>query len=110
MAFSGPVKPRLDLQVQLTQILDRYGFRLNHDKTRISGPGEQHKLLGLVVNTKVHPDRSTRRILRAKFHNLEKGIAPEGETQSQLEGWASYVNSYDGALGREYLGLAKMRN
>ncbi len=107
LVFSGTVRPSPKLQVDVVKILDNYGFKLNHQKTTRSGPSERHRVLGFVINEKVHPDRKTRRLLRSKFHNLQKGQLEEGESLATIQGWASYVNAYDQRLGSRYLRITK---
>jgi RNA-directed DNA polymerase len=108
MIFSGTARPSPKFQVGVVKLLENHGFQLNHEKTLLRGPTEQHRVLGFVINDKTHPARQTRRMLRSKFHNLKTGQLQPEETLAVAQGWASYVNAYDTKLGRRYLEIAKL--
>jgi RNA-directed DNA polymerase len=88
-------------------VLKRHGFRINSQKTRFAGPGQALYVTGLVVNEKVHPNRELRRRLRAIFHQAATHPSRYQERSAETSGWASYVNSYDHALGEKYLAIAR---
>jgi len=92
---------------KLGSMLLPFGFKLNPKKTRYSRPGQAKYVTGLVVNEKVHPDRRTRRLLRAMFHRASTVPRKMKGKSAQLAGWASYVNSYNPVLGRDYLSVAR---
>ena len=89
------------------RIIINHGFEVNRRKTRYSGPGQANYVTGLVVSTKVQPERSQRRLLRAMFHNAYSHPERFGGRKSELQGWASYVNGYDRRLGKRYLAIAR---
>ncbi|MGA7218017.1 MAG: reverse transcriptase family protein [Candidatus Sulfotelmatobacter sp.] len=91
-------------------VLRRHGFRINSQKTRFSGPGQALYVTGLVVNDKVHPNREVRRKLRAIFHQAAAHPSQYWERSAEILGWASFVNSYDHALGEKYLTIARRLN
>lgn len=107
LSFSGPHKIPRTFVGRLELVLRNYGFRINSAKTRFSGPGQAHYVTGLVVNEKVHPNRELRRRLRAMFHRAALHPAQYRQRTNELLGWASFVNSYNSDLGREYLTVAR---
>jgi RNA-directed DNA polymerase len=109
LTFSSDKKPGNEALVVLESIIQSAGFKLQRSKTRLRGPSESREVTGLLVNEKVQPSRYTRRLLRAKFHNVSEGRTSEADVTPVLRGWASYVNSYDPAKGKEYLSIIKTR-
>lgn len=107
LTFSGHQKIPRSFLSKLEFVLKMYGFKLNPKKTRFSGPGQARYVTGLVVNDKVHPNRETRRRLRAMFHNAKADPTQYRERSSELLGWASFVNSYNADLGGRYLAIAR---
>jgi RNA-directed DNA polymerase len=107
LTFSGHQKIPRSFLSQLEAILKIYGFTLNPQKTRFSGPGQARYVTGLVVNEKVHPNREERRRLRAMFHHAKTDPTQYSERSSELLGWASFVNSYNAELGGRYLTIAR---
>lgn len=105
ITFSGPQKPASSLIESVRNELIPGGFRLNIKKTRLHGPSEARYVTGYVVNEKIHPDRETRRMLRARFHALSLVQSITAEQFYSLQGWASYVFSYDQVTGARYLGI-----
>jgi RNA-directed DNA polymerase len=95
------------LHIDVERVVIRHGFEVNRKKTRNSRPGQAHYVTGFVVSEKVQPDRANRKILRAMFHNALSHPERFGSRKSELQGWASYVNGYDAALGRKYLKIAE---
>jgi len=101
-------KPFADMFLnEVERVIIRHGFEVNRRKTRYSGPGQANYVTGLVVSTKIQPERSQRRLLRAMFHNAYSHPERFGGRKSELEGWASYVNAYDRRLGKRYLAIAR---
>lgn len=109
LTFSSDEKPSDEARLALESIIKSAGFKLQRSKTRLRGPSESRQVTGLQVNEKVQPPRYTRRVLRAKFHNVSQGRGSEADSTSVLRGWASYVNTYDSAKGRKYLSILKNR-
>lgn len=107
LTFSSDRRPSPRLVTGVVRALEICGFKLNHEKTRITGPGEARRVTGFVVNAKVHPDRKTRRELRSKFHNLSIRTQIDIAEVNEAQGWASYINSYNQPLGRICLEIVR---
>ena len=103
LTFSSDEQPTIDFISEIDQVISAAGFRRSMAKTRLHGPNGPKYVTGLVVNEKVHPDRRTRRLLRAKFHRLQTVKPSEKSDLHKLHGWAAYVNAYDPNLGAKYL-------
>ncbi|MDY0128941.1 MAG: retron St85 family RNA-directed DNA polymerase [Methanosarcina vacuolata] len=54
----------------IIEIIERYGFTINEEKTRMFSRGSQQKVTGLVVNDKVSIGRKKKKTLRATVHNI----------------------------------------
>jgi hypothetical protein len=76
-------------------------------KVRFARPGQAMYVTGFVVNRKAHPDRTTRRLLRAMFHRASQRQRSLRSESARITGWASYVNTYDKKLGAKYLKIAR---
>ena len=103
LTFSSNEQPTIDFISEIDRVISAAGFRRSMAKTRLHGPNGPKYVTGLVVNEKVHPDRRTRRLLRAKFHRLQTVKPAERSDLDKLHGWAAYVNAYDTNLGAKYL-------
>ena len=57
---------------KIIAIIERSGFAVNEEKTRLHSRGFRQKVTGLVVNDKVSIGRSQKKILRAIVHNILK--------------------------------------
>jgi len=93
-------------KVQIQQAVVKGGFTVNPRKLKSAGPGQRLMTTGIVVNAKVHPMRTLRRNLRARFHQARLHPRRFIKQANQLLGWAAYVNSYDAIRGQEYLKIA----
>jgi RNA-directed DNA polymerase len=102
LAFSGDRVFTNDDIDRVEKTLAGSGFKINHEKSRIMGPGARQILAGLVVNRSGLPPRVKRRRWRAVFH--QANLHPERyiEKSSQLRGIAAFVNEYDSALAQKY--------
>jgi RNA-directed DNA polymerase len=107
LSFSSVRTIPRNLPLQLDHLLAGHGFRLNPTKTRFSGPGQAKYVTGLVVNVRPQVDRTTRRRLRAIFHQAQTRPEQFRERGRELMGWASFVNSFDTARGEIYSATAK---
>ena len=87
--------------------VQRSGFRINEDKTSISGPGQRLETTGVVVHVKAQPRRELRRKLRAMFHQARLHPHRFRKKLFVLQGWAAYLNAFDPQLGSNYLATAK---
>lgn len=82
------------------------GFTIHPEKTRVSRMGGSQRITGLVVNGDSTPrtPRELRRMLRAALHNRKNGKPrPEGETDTQLIGYAAYIYMTNPELGAKML-------
>ena len=82
----------------IRKIIASEGFTVNREKTRLTGPGKQHRITGLVVTDKdVGIGRELLRKLRSKIISLCRypaGGAPQTDLKS-IKGWFAYVNGVD---------------
>jgi retron-type reverse transcriptase len=107
LTFSGERRIDASFLEGVARIVRRHGFTLNAKKTMFYGPNQPKYVTGFVVNRRVQPDRETRRRLRAMFHNADERPNQHSAQSGSLRGWASFVNSYDAAMGKEYMETAK---
>jgi len=106
LTFSSSKPIGRDFLGDLTRILRSHSFEVNTRKVRFSRPGQAKFVTGFVVNEEVHPNRETRRRLRAMFYNASKHPEKYKDKWPTLAGWASFVKMYDKRLGRTYLMVA----
>jgi RNA-directed DNA polymerase len=78
------------------------GFKINHEKSRITGPGARQIVAGLVVNKSGLPLRIKRMRWRAIFHKADLYPDRYIEQSSKLRGIAAFVNEYNSALAQKY--------
>lgn len=72
LAFSGPptLRRRSAALLRLIDTIVRdEGFRLNPRKTAAVGPGQRHRLGGMVINARPNPDRRDYDQLKAEIHD-----------------------------------------
>lgn len=73
LTFSGARHPLSHLRKIVPFIVEREGFRLNKEKTRLLGRHRRQSITGIVVNSGTpNPPRSRYRKLRAIVHNFRK--------------------------------------
>ncbi len=71
MVFSSETKGIENTCIdEVTQIILKFGFKLNHSKTRILPQGKRQVVTGLVVNTKLNVKREYLRNTSAILHNI----------------------------------------
>jgi hypothetical protein len=61
----------------------------------------------MVINEKVHPNRVTRRTIRAIFHLASTSPERSSETRNILLGYAGFVKTYNPQLAQKYLAIAR---
>jgi len=96
------------LMAQVRYIVDKQGFRVNENKTRILRRGRQQEVTGIVVNDKISIDRKTLRKFRAVLHqaetrgleNLRWGNSPD--LIAALKGYANFVFMVDKEKGHVF--------
>jgi RNA-directed DNA polymerase len=99
LAFSSFSSSKLvDLFPVINAIISSEGFTINSTKTRIAGPGRQHKITGLVVNDRgAGIGRQALKKLRAQillFGRYAKGGAPIIDLR-RMKGWLSFLKGID---------------
>ncbi len=106
LTFSGNRFPT-GLVENVSEILEKGGYRLARKKTRIMGQGRRQKVTGLVVNDKVQLPREFRRWLRAILHDIRhRGLdaalsRTQNMTEARLIGTLSFQMMIDpDGLGR----------
>jgi RNA-directed DNA polymerase len=88
-------------------VVEREGFRVHPDKTRVLRKGRQQEVTGLVVNRRVNVARGTLRRFRATLYQIERdgpagkrwGAGPD--VLSAIEGFANFVAMVDPERGGE---------
>ena len=65
---------------KIIDIIEKNGFIVNEDKTRMFSQGSKQKVTGLVVNDKVSIGRKRKKNIRATVHNILKN-GPEKENR-----------------------------
>ena len=90
----------INLLKLITDILSKYGFILNHTKTRIINKNKRMTITGIVVNKKVNISKDKYKLLRAIIHNIKKhNIVLTAKEKSKLLGqisWVRYLNPLKG--------------
>jgi len=99
LTFSASGAPKLlKAYKTIKTIIEDEGFRINPNKTRISGPRQRKKVTGLVVTEKDYGiGRKKYRKLRAKVYNLTKVIPNNFNSKliNQLKGELAFVKDVD---------------
>lgn len=57
---------------EIEKIVEKYGLRINHSKTKLSVPGESMEVTGVIVNKKTNVPRQFIKQLRTLLHLWEK--------------------------------------
>lgn len=102
--FSGEIDCIKDRIIELGAILNRHGFRVNKEKTKVLHQNSSQKIVGLVVNEKIQVSRDYRRALRQELYYLHKyredSTGAQGEDLFltylyRLQGKVAFVLSID---------------
>lgn len=107
LAFSGSKFFTDEDKSQVKEILNRFGFSVNDQKSRIIGQGGRQVIAGLVVNRNALPPRITRRRWRATFHRANRYPREFVGAADRLLGIASFVNQFAPQTASEYRQIAK---
>jgi retron-type reverse transcriptase len=110
MTFSGSGPAAEDVGKLLRRVrfvIEREGFRVHPEKTRILRKGRQQEVTGLVVNSRVNVARETLRRFRATLFQIERdgpagkrwGAGPD--VLAAIEGFANFVAMVDPERGGE---------
>jgi len=85
----------IDIIHLCSDLLTRYGLRLNSKKTRIASRGGSQRVTGVVVNQKIQPPRKYQRTVRAIFHKAFNNPDQYIDRIDELRGHLSYLSSFD---------------
>lgn len=62
----------------VSQLVSKFGFKVNREKTKVMRPFQRQYVCGVVVNSKINLQKSERNRLRAIVHNTEiRGVEAE---------------------------------
>ena len=100
---------------ELTDLLEKSGFMINHNKTRFVYYSSRQEVTGLTVNNKINASRNFINQTRAMANQLYKKdnfqINGKDGTLAQLEGRFSFINQLDWFNNRlEYKRTNKKKN
>lgn len=93
---------------QVRFVVEKQGFVVNENKTRILRKGRQQEVTGIVVNDKISIDRKTLRKFRAVLHQAEtKGLdglrwGNSLDLIAALKGYANFVLMVDKEKGHAF--------
>jgi RNA-directed DNA polymerase len=96
------------LMRQIRFIVEKQGFVVNENKTRILRKGRQQEVTGIVVNDKISIDRKTLRRFRAVLHQAKtKGLdglrwGNSPDLIAALKGYANFVLMVDKEKGHAF--------
>ena len=108
MTFSGSGPAAEDVGKLLRRVrfvIEREGFRVHPDKTRVLRKGRQQEVTGLVVNRRVNVARATLRRFRATLFQIEfdgpagKRWGAGPDVLAAIEGFANFVAMVDPERG-----------
>lgn len=84
---------------ELNKIIEKSGFKINNNKTRLQYRDSKQEVTGLIVNKKINVDRNYYKTTRSMAHSLytngEFSIDEKKGTINQLEGRFSFINQVD---------------
>ena len=97
LAYEAGADPVRELIRFVQRTVSSFGFRVNHEKTKVMRRHNRQYVCGVVVNTKTNLQQEERRKLRAIVHNTVKnGVASEA-ARSGL-GESEFVSHIGGRL------------
>jgi Reverse transcriptase (RNA-dependent DNA polymerase). len=102
--FSGDEAPKIIPVVK--RALSKAGLRISRDKLKISGPGDQKLVTGIVLGPTLSVPQKTMGQIRAGIHNLRQGKVPHNQRDEyalSLEGRIVYVKSINKYKGEQLL-------
>jgi len=73
-----------DAVVEISKSIRKYGFSINHKKTKVMFPHQRMWVTGCVTNVKVSLRKTERQRLRAIVHNTEKNGLEEEASKMEL--------------------------
>jgi retron-type reverse transcriptase len=98
----------IKLMRQIRFVVEKQGFKVNENKTRVLRRGRRQEVTGLVVNDKISLERATLRKFRAVLHQAEtKGLADlrwgnSPDLIAALAGYANFVSMVDREKGHVF--------
>lgn len=103
LTFSTNMKSFLedkdDFISEITTVIEKSGFKINHSKTRLTYHRSRQEVTGLVVNQKIGVKREYYKETRAMLDHLYKRspVLYNGNeiTQQQIEGRLAFINQID---------------
>ena len=88
-----------ELISELYAVIDKSGFKVNRNKTRVLFWNSRQEVTGLVVNKKISVKREFYKETRAMLDHLYKGLIVEHNgievSLQQIEGRLSFINQID---------------
>jgi retron-type reverse transcriptase len=106
LSFSGKKPIPAEFRKRVFNLIEAHSFRVNHIKSRLTGPCARREVTGLTVNAGVSIPRKRRRELRAFFHQVSKNPAAYSGKKAQAIGYAAWAFDYHKAEGKAYLEIA----
>lgn len=95
LTFSGSNLPIKKLIAIVSRILNRHGYEVQKNKTKVMHKGSRQTVTGIIVNDKISVSRHLRRNIRAAINNIKNGKQPylNGRDISitQIKGYINYI-------------------
>jgi retron-type reverse transcriptase len=87
----------INLVSEISRIIEKYGFRINIEKTKIMRQNTRQWVCGAVVNAKVNMRRTERNLLRALVYNCAKS-GVEAQAAKVGMGTDAFIRKYAGRI------------
>lgn len=95
ITVSGNSREKVFLLTRVAaKLLERRGFSINEEKTRILSTNNRQVVTGILVNESLRPTRKYRRNVRAAFDQAIKTMDTSDDTLNSLKGHLNYLNSF----------------
>lgn len=103
LTFSTNLKEFLgekdEILLELYAVIEKSGFKVNQEKTRILFQESRQEVTGVVVNKKISVKREFYKETRAMLNHMYRGLPIEHNgsemTQQQIEGRLAFINQID---------------
>ena len=92
------LRPQGELVQQVKTIVERYGFRLNEEKTHLQRRGRRQEVTGLMVTEKVNVSRRYVREIRSLLYIWER----YGYEDACQAAWKSYRQQHGKTKGHQH--------
>jgi len=96
----------------ISDILHKYGFILNRDKTRILRKHKRQEVTGVVINEGTNAPKAFRRLVRAQVHNFVNAPGFDVLEYRKIRGRIEWISSLNPSHGQQLLnklGLKKQK-